>query len=253
MGEHQVLGRQIPRADLLEKRQCTCGVEPLKNCDFWKEIELELTNNHKLSLGKLDLDADDDLVFQQHNHAFFKAIEKISEQNIIVDSSKNWNRLERLQQAGFEVTPIRLQRSIYGVVNSAIKYQKNWWQQTFNYWYYYQKLFETAGNNFPNLQYEALVSEPEAQLSQLMEALSLSFEADQLNWATADSHYIGGNPMRYQKESSLKIDYAWKRELSWFKKAVIGGFALISKLPNSLQFGLYKGISALKFIFKFGR
>ena len=57
----------------------------------------------------------EDGVFSKHNQALFEAIRKVSGKDLIVDSSKDVNRMKRLTRLdGFEIHPIHLVRSIYG-------------------------------------------------------------------------------------------------------------------------------------------
>ncbi|MFT7602502.1 MAG: hypothetical protein ACI8VT_000064 [Saprospiraceae bacterium] len=246
VGEQQVLSPQISRMMILEERQCTCGVSPLKNCPFWKAIENDLLEKYQLDLQTLDLNTTDPDIFKMHNQAFFDAIHQVSGRSIIVDSSKNWNRLARLKNAGFQIIPIRLQRNMPGVIYSGIKYGQNWLQQCFNYWYYYQKLYAITGPDIPFIRYEPLVQQPQKELSILMRQLTLNFEEKQLNWAAVPNHYIGGNPMRYQKDSQIRIDDTWKRELPWWKKIIIGCAMLFCRLPDVWQFALFSSLSKTK-------
>lgn len=239
VGEQRVLSKSISRTLILEERQCSCGTSPLKSCPFWQEIATFLNKKHQLNLETLDLNTLDETKFKIHNAAFFAAIQQVSGKNIIVDSSKNWERLMRLKKAGFTVIPIRLQRQPLGVINSAIKYGHPWLKQTLNYLYYYQKLYDIIGSATIRVDYEQLTLHPQKTLQNLMGQLGYRFEEEQLNWAATPTHYIGGNPMRYQKESTIKLDQKWQKELSWWKKISIQSLMLFYRLPEAWQFKIF--------------
>ncbi len=242
VGELRVLSSEVPRSKILKERICTCGTIPLKNCSFWKSIDEQLRLHSDLNLESLNLNIEEDHLFQAHNKAFFKAIQAVSGKSFIVDSSKNIGRLIRLKNAGFNVVPIRLKRNILGVVNSGIKYHQKKQKIAYNYWYYYQKLYKITGYQVIKVNYESMTREPRRELSKLMERLGLSFENEQLNWTDIQSHYIGGNPMRYQKENLIQIDEKWKFELNWQTKLRTAGWLFLSKLPAGWQFLIFKAL-----------
>lgn len=240
VGELQILSQKKDRQALLEERRCSCETAPINRCSFWQRIEKELTQKHQLSLAFIDLNADDPLIFQRNNHAFFNSLQAVSTSAIIVDSSKNLQRLSRLRIAGFHVIPIRLERNLLGVIHSSIKYGKNGYSSIYNYWLYYQKLRNIMGKSQLILQYETLVTQPEQELTKLLGYLNYSFESQQQDWASAENHYISGNPMRYQTTSKLRVDDSWKNNLSCWQKAVIGFCSLLLKLPAHWHYRLYR-------------
>lgn len=182
---------------------CTCGVRPLKNCSFWRQINDSLIE-HNLSLDSLEVDSLDKQVFKVHNELLFKAIAKTSRCNWIVDSSKTGNRLAHLIEAGFDVYPINLIRVPHGVVYSNVKLGRKWLTHTVLYAKHHIgiQMFLRGIYSF-SIHYEKLANNPKDELNKLMNYLNLDFEEEQLAWNKQEHHNFEGNPMRFIKDLSL--------------------------------------------------
>ena len=81
------------------------------------------------------------------------------------------------------------------------------------------------------VRYEELVRNPEQVLSSLMRQLGLSFDPQQLEWASQVRHNVGGNGMRRSHSSELKLDEKWRDHLTLLQKLAIDAGTLLGRYP----------------------
>ena len=91
--------------------RCTCGSSSIRECPFWLRVDAAMRRDSDLGLAELDLGNEDPATFVSHNVALFSAVVAVTGKSIVVDSSKNVDRLERLIACeSLDVIPIRLVR-----------------------------------------------------------------------------------------------------------------------------------------------
>ena len=65
------------------------------------------------------------------------------------------------------------------------------------------------------VRYEDLCRDPTAELKRICRRLGVEFQPDMLRFRAREMHRIGGNAMRFRDgESEIRLDEAWRRELS---------------------------------------
>ena len=226
----QLLGRhsavvstgEIANLDNLEQK-CTCNAPTIPECKFWQRVDEILARRGSRSIRELDIRGTDPSRFHEDNVALFAAVREASGASVIVDSSKVIDRLSALNKIPeLDITPIYLRRHPAGVVNSNVRKGRNWLTYTLRHYgpsrervEYFRKLDHVKVN------YTELVATPEKVLTNVMRAVGLSFEQDQLLWAEGERHDVGGNRMRFSDDSKILLDDRWQRDLSPFKKLVI--------------------------------
>lgn len=205
------------------EKACMCGAPAVRACPLWSAVEADVRVRIGVGLDELDVDSADDERFARENIALFEALGAVAQSDVVLDSSKEIGRLQRLQRLpDLTVVPLHLSRSPYGAIFSQLKKQRPWLRATLHYvrgeW-----LRQSALANIPHhsLRYEQLAEAPAATLEQLMRALGYVFEPEQLAWARRNQHLIAGNHMRFSRGSRIAPDVAWRRELRWYQKATI--------------------------------
>ena len=105
-----------------EAGRCPCGKDSVHDCNFWSRVDVLIKTKTKLDLNSLDLDSKDDKIFRRHNKILFTAVAKVSQNAVLVDSSKSLRRLRRLRQIdGIEIHPVHLIRPAKGLISSMIR------------------------------------------------------------------------------------------------------------------------------------
>jgi len=203
---------------------CTCGSSAIRECPFWLRVDAAMRRDSDLGLSDLDLANEDPATFISHNAALFSAVAKITGKSIVVDSSKNVDRLERLIACEeFEVVPIRLVRTPQGVVFSNQRKGRDWLDETTRYIRHHRLAVRVLhGTAHTVLRYERLAEDPATQLAHLMPRLGLEFEPRQLELNGRERHNFGGNRMRMSATNKIETDLAWKQGLTMRQRAAIG-------------------------------
>ena len=209
------VGEAIKLPEKLDAR-CTCRAKSMRICPFWSAVERLLRRDHELGLDDLDLDADDRETLLAHNRMFYRAVSEASGKTFIVDSSKRRLRVAAMLASGqFDVRPIHLIRSPFGVTFSNMKKGRPWFHHARHYWHnvHDTKRFLRRYDHAV-VRYEQFATDPEGVLGPLMRWLGLSFEPGQLAWTEAEHHNIGGNRMRFGKDSTIRLDEKWRKGLT---------------------------------------
>lgn len=220
---------------------CRCGAGSKRACPFWGEVDRALRADLGVGLAALDSDSADPDTFLRHNRALYTAAAGVAGAEVVVDASKSLNRLRMLLRHP-ELRPqvIHLRRSPYGVVYSNARRGREWRWQVRNYTHALQLTRQLlAGVEHQELRYERLARDPERELRRLMPRLGLDFEPAQLAWAAADSHPFAGNRMAFTRDSTIRLDRAWRRGLPPTRIAAIAWYTLptrpgIARLHDAL-------------------
>jgi hypothetical protein len=224
VGELKVLSpTQQSARERFRVKPCTCGVAPMRDCAFWREVDERVERRTGLRLHELDVLSRDPATFREHNLALFGAVSAASGRRFVVDSSKSAVRLAALRAAGvFDVRAVHLVRSPLGVVYSNVKKGRNWLSHTFSYSRgLARERITLAGTEYYPIRYESLAREPRRTIADLMSWLGLAFEEEQMNWTAREHHHVAGNHMRFAKGTEIRLDEAWKRGLTPVQKAAI--------------------------------
>ena len=215
---------EVMRLEYAPRKKCSCAVKFVLLCPFWHAVNASMIEREGFGLGDLQLQSDDAETFVRHNVALFEAVSRVAGRDVIVDSSKNVPRLQKLMECGrLDVLPIHLVRRAQGVVYSHIKKGRPW----VRYSYSYMKQMRRArrllrDREHVRLGYEQLATDPVGALTDIMKRLDLEFEPQQLQWAGRERHNYGGNRMRRARDSTIRPDTAWREKMPAWKKAAVG-------------------------------
>lgn len=237
LGELKVISpRRSAKLERVLADRCTCGAPDKLSCGFWREVDERLRKETGCGLREIDVDHPDPDTFVAHNRALFEASRDVGGTPWIVDSSKSSRRLKRLLAAGaFDIRPIHLTRSPYGVTYSHIKKGRSAASGATRYTKTRLQLeIVLAGADHCSLRYEDFVREPESEVARVMGWLGLAYEPPQLDWASHVHHNICGNHMRFETRSEIRLDEAWRRELSPMQKGTIAGLTWPARLAGRI-------------------
>jgi hypothetical protein len=229
VGELKQLGRFANFRKKNKSYRCTCGARTLWDCSFWTRVNEVTQAATGVSLGEFNVeDYDQHRTFARDNPALFAAISEVSGKEFIVDSSKSARRLALLvERSPLDVFTIFLVRDPRGQICSMLRKNKVGRQDEL--YSLAQKYVSTnlgiqtlvADRPHAVVRYEELVRNPERTLDGLMRRLGLAFHPAQLDWTAHERHNVGGNRMRRQSASVLRLDERWREELTPAQRAVI--------------------------------
>ena len=221
-----------------DKRVCTCGVH-ISKCDYWNSILYQLDNSLAYEINNID-------TFNKNNYELIKNILSFTGKSILLDSSKNFDRLQKLIASElFDITVIQLIRDGRAVAYSGQRKQKklkesfgasyeqeikkmNKKKEFYDYFYAlrnwthfnlrsYQSFSQDQRIRYLVLKYEDLVRNPKQSISELLNKLGLEFEEQQLNFCGITHHNIAGNRMRLAKNNKIMLDEEYKSHLSFMQ------------------------------------
>lgn len=207
---------------------CLCGVRPFSACAFWREVDVQLKVSAGLALGELDLVTPDPGRFVAHNAALYAAIARVTGESVLVDSSKSRRRLEgMLASDAFSLTPIQLVRDPRGVVYSNLAKGRS----LVEYSAKYRRAQRTTrrlldGRAHVRIRYEELAREPERVLGRVMRELGFELEPQQLDWRGGERHSVGGNPMRHETDSAIRLDEEWRSAMPFWQQWAVRALTL---------------------------
>lgn len=218
---------------------CTCGAQAPLSCPFWSEVNAQLVESTGKSINEIGMCANKDGLFARHQLALFSAVRQVSGVDVIVDSSKNPERLDLLLGTpGIEVYPIHLIRQPQGVVYSHVKKGRHWWWRAMEYARHMARC-KTVLRDRDHLEvhYEDLATRTSETLQKVMEGVGLEFEPSQLEWAGRKRHNYRGNRMRNNTQSIIQMDVDWHDGVSRFQARAIDLIAAMAPLLSRLKPG----------------
>ena len=162
-------------------------------------------------------------MFAAHNEAFLGASATVTGAAVLVDTSKRRDRLARLISLdSVDVRVVLLRRDARGVVYSNVRKQRSAFRCSI---YYARTLLSNSlflrGQPRVSLRYEELVADPEPQLERLFAHLDVGPGPTPLDLEGLSCHSIGGNRVRFERVEALRIDEAWREELSLIERAMV--------------------------------
>jgi hypothetical protein len=215
---------------------CRCGREIAAGCPFWGKVDDALYESSGLHLRDLDARGFASPGFPSAQRALFSAAAAVSGRPILVDSSKNLDRLSALLAAdAFPVRVVHLLRSPYGVVYSNLKRGRDWVAHSLDYTHSVlaaRRLLAAHRERVIEVRYEELADHPERELRRVMEWLDLELDPAQLRWAEQDIHTLFGNEMRFGRDSSVRRDDSWRTGLGPLQKLGIACCTLPARVPG---------------------
>ena len=251
------------RKGLKRNNKCSCG-EGFKTCSFWQSVTKEYMNSFPsidieelrkefkqvekwLSYFKLK-----EIVFNkkdnslkplldkylEHNEKLYEIVSNLSGKKIIVDSSRNTQRLLALSLLNkFQLYPIHIIRDPRGVINTLInKDIRNYNEIRHNtilnlfHWnaknYFSMKIIDRLSTTRSvNILYKNFAAKPVTVIEGLKKMLNckINYELDNgkfsINLGTG--HIFSGNRERHKSgKITITEDTEWNEELSWLHKVL---------------------------------
>lgn len=216
---------------------CTCG-KKVSECDFWKNVfkDVDLDFHLKVFRPKKDFLFNKDRFFEldekgkvlhridvqkylEVNEKIFKNILKYSNKKIVLESSKDPDRLELLLKSDkLDILLLHLVRDgravycsykkIYKGIKKPVKGDTRWLFK--NLKTEIIKKRNKAKSVF--IKYEDFCKNPQKSLELVLHKIDLNFESEMLNFRDKIHHQVGGNHLRFSKDKEIKLDSAWKKE-----------------------------------------
>lgn len=155
----------------------------------------------------------------KQNKAVLESILRVSNKKIICDASKNSKRLNVLLASNFfRVHVIYLVRDGRAIVHAYRRKYGSWWPGLYNLISTdraARRLMSKFGSdNWITVRYEDLVSDLEGTLLKICNFAQIKFESEMLYPDTSKFNGIGGNRLIKYPIERIKLDDAWKTEMS---------------------------------------
>lgn len=153
----------------------------------------------------------------------------------LVDSSKDPYRLAWLARSrAMDLRVIHLVRNPFGFVNSELNNEPPLRQHRTRLalrkamvWNVHNELLLRTRRNLPPgtstlVRYEDLARDTESVLKATADRFGLPFDGTSIDdfWRRAQSHALGGNPMRHRRQG-IRLDERWRQQLSQQERRVI--------------------------------
>ena len=214
---------------------CTCGAVIASECLFWQHVNKSIHIAAGRTLADLDVNSSDDATFRRDNIRLFDAIVEVSGSDVLVDSSKVPGRLEKLMNIpDLEVIPIHLVRGATGQVHSMRKKHGGLGRHILAYNRVTWRIYRLLSKRYHVVvHYERLATDVRRELGMVMKGMGLEFESSQLQWTHHVHHDIGGNRMRFRRDSSVELDRSHESGLGRASRTLID----ICSLPSRRLIG----------------
>jgi len=253
---------------------CSCQ-RKFKECPYWQEIldlyhqkrkgdsspcdlggkrrlsTLDYIRNLKQPLDGRLYTREEIHMYGMRNYHLFKSILESQGKKIILDSSKDWQRLYLLYASGlFDIKIIYLYRDGRSNLESNKrkdkKLQINWYypgpvSQTIRFIKTHITIRRFLRNNIDasriyGLEYKAFTKNFGAEINQLLEFLEIEPSPELFSSFSGEIHNIGGNGMRFQNIDfdNIRPRLKWKKNLTRWEKIVymLFGGGIINKEFN---------------------
>jgi hypothetical protein len=211
--------------------RCACGVRPGLDCPFWRAVGAEFERETGRGLEAIELDSASDERAQHDSISLYRAVRRVAARPVIVDSSKDLQRLQRLLglDEAIEVVPVHIVRDPRGVVSSEVRKGRSWLRGAWQY-AATERAIRRALRRRPHVEirYEDLATDPAGTLAGLMPRLGLEFEPGQLEWGPRERHNFGGNRVRKSRGSTIRLDTSWRQRLPRRQRLAVRAIAALA-------------------------
>jgi len=230
---------------------CAHVVNLFQSALFWKSVDKQLQQHggDEISLGKLELEAQDPGRFGYENLAFLRAIGTVSGKRIFVDSSKTLSRLRQyLSCNDIDVKIIHLLRHPLGVTLprklkfADIRVLRAW----SNYHAGLRQLLSEQQKTVTlmTLRYEDFAEDPEKWVREITCRLGLPFEASQIEYYKMCHHIASGNDrlrLSLHEQQPISLNMNWVRKVSLRQRVYL--WSTTSRLLSNYGYNvpLFKG------------
>lgn len=210
---------------------------------FWQQVIPLFEAESRMSFAKIDtyypdwrtlftMPQDEIMRWSNSNEILLSAIVRVSGVEMLVDSSKSWQRLYLLHRAAWPgIKVIHLVRDGRAVINSynrkysGPRHGLEKWAKISLMAPYLRRKF--ARSDWLQVKYEDLATEPIPILKGICHFLGVGFEPEMLQYRRALYVGLGGNRMAGYKDESISLEEGWKFELAVSHRlyfALLGGW-----------------------------
>lgn len=166
------------------------------------------------------------------NHLkYISCIGRITGKDVLVDSSKFWQRLLLLSAASPHLKVIHLVRDGRAVLHS---YDKKYHRFFYGWVRWFSPTFmaiplrlKFSRENWLRIHYEELAENPEETLKKICQFIGVEFEPGMLRFREHLYTGQGGNRMKREDDPAITPDDSWRRQLPSHKKllfCLLGGW-----------------------------
>lgn len=223
---------------------CTCS-NRMSECQFWNEVFRHLGEEFKMqgeiSKALVNLtpisfrNETQKKEYAQKTYLLFKAIQKITGVDYILDSSKVVGRLEVLATSNlFDISVIHLVRNGEAVAksyktpkimpshhNERKTKSSPVWKTSLKWYLSNMNLMRVKKRNnikSINIRFEDFTQNPESKLSEIGDLLEIDTTNKMLNISTDNTHNIGGSRWRYQDNIEIEKSSRLNKSLNGIDK-----------------------------------
>lgn len=236
VGNHRSLGELIFFVEngLLQNEYCSCG-DRVQDCIFWKEVHHKWNIKKRLSIEVFQKTQKELLrnkntikniyysffskplhrQYYQDLQALYEVLFEVSQQPILIDSSKNVQYLLVLRKLGYSIKVLHLTRSFSGVLNSTKKefkkdpaagLERDMKPQSFKYslaiWLIDNTLawLFSMGKSYQRIKYEDLIASPSKTIKKFIDLSDDESNLLENRGPLFAEHLVAGNKLRISKE-----------------------------------------------------
>ena len=219
-----------------ERTLCSCGAIGVLKCPFWSRVDAKLREDSGRSLHDLQVGlsegntADDRLLFQ--------TIAEVAGVSVIVDTSKNYRRLQRLMKDPairillviLIADPRKIVHSMHGRI-SAVKYALRLNRLGLRMRKAH-RLARGRGLEPVVVRYDEFAENPARSLEKILGRVGLNSHEGMLDWGGDGRHDLGGNPMKFGRTSEIRKDERWRTAMSAPVQATVLALSPIFQLVS---------------------
>jgi hypothetical protein len=207
------------------RKSCTCGAGTPDGCDYWSRVDTALAKRG-LSLSSLDFGYDNQQnLDKQELRLYFESVLEAAGAEVIVDTSRRRTYFTKLEQVpGVTLIPVHIFKDPRAQYSSNKRKGMGMVRSVWNYNTRGRRVrtMKPKGPPVVHVSYEALCRDPRGQLQRIMAAAGLEFEEQQVTaFGEAETHILGGNRMRSDSSSVIRLDESWRKRLTPFEQKTV--------------------------------
>lgn len=212
------------------QKTCACGARMPADCRYWSAVDKALAKRG-LALTGLDFGYENQNRLDPGQlRLYFESVLEAAGASVIVDTSRRRTYFTKLEQVpGVELIPVHIFKDPRAQYSSNKRKGMGMLRSVWNYNVRGRRVrtLKPKGQPVVHVAYEDLCRDPRGQLQRIMAAAGLAFEEAQVAaFGETEAHILGGNRMRRDTASAIRLDETWRTRLSPFEKKavrVLGG------------------------------
>lgn len=211
------------------ERDCSCGAGTPGDCPFWTRVD-EALGQRGQALRELDFDHPYHRLDAGQVRAYYEAVLQAANARGLVDTSRRRSDFEALDRvAGVNLIPVHIFKDPRAQVASGKRKGQPMLASMWNYKTRGRRVrgLDDATGRVVHVAYERLCRDPHGQIARILKPAGLAVEPGQIeNFGKNELHLIGGNRMRADRSSTIRLDESWRERLSgpqqWLVRAFNG-------------------------------